>query len=228
MRICSRSTAHIGSRMFHRFAVMIAGMALAAGSVAPAKVASHAVQPIASVTSNDVPPVVPALLQPGEPLVAEPVVPAPEPAPAPSVPLANRSESLAEKVASLRSADAGSRELECLAAGIYFESKSESLAGQLAVGEVIANRAESRGRFPSTYCGVLFQRGQFSFVRSGGWPAVNQNGQQWKTAVALARIIDQDLHEGPAKSALFFHARRVSPGWRLTKVAAVGNHVFYR
>ena len=58
--------------------------------------------------------------------------------------------------------DAGSRELECLATGIYFESKSEPLAGQLAVGQVIANRANSGGRFPSSYCGVLFQRGQFS------------------------------------------------------------------
>jgi spore germination cell wall hydrolase CwlJ-like protein len=27
---------------------------------------------------------------------------------------------------------------------------------------------------------------------------------------------------------MFFHARRVSPGWRLTRVATLGNHVFYR
>ena len=73
-----------------------------------------------------------------------------------------RSSSL---VAQLRGTEAGSRELECLAAGVYFESKSEPLGGQLAVGQVIANRANSHGRFPSSYCGVLFQRGQFSFVR---------------------------------------------------------------
>jgi spore germination cell wall hydrolase CwlJ-like protein len=214
--------------MFHRFAVMIAGMALAAGSVAPAKVAPHAIQPTPAVASNDVSSSIPALVQNGEPLVAAPVMPAPEPQVEPASPVVSRSESLAEKVADFRSADAGSRELECLAAGIYFESKSEPLTGQLAVGEVIANRAASRGRFPSTYCGVLFQRGQFSFVRGGRWPAVNKNGQQWKTAVALARIIDQDLHDSPAAKALFFHARRVSPGWRLTRVAAVGNHIFYR
>src|SRR3954453_3029952 len=71
---------------------------------------------------------------------------------------------LASMVAQLRGPDAGSRELECLATGIYFEAKSEPLAGQLAVGKVIANRADSNGRFPSSYCGVLFQRGQFSFV----------------------------------------------------------------
>ena len=54
--------------------------------------------------------------------------------------------------------------------GIYFESKSEPLAGQLAVGQVIANRAQVGGRFPSTYCGVLFQRGQFSFVHGRSLP----------------------------------------------------------
>ena len=52
---------------------------------------------------------------------------------------------LPEMVAQLRAADSGSRELDCLATGIYFESKGEPLAGQLAVGKVIANRAQSGG-----------------------------------------------------------------------------------
>lgn len=135
---------------------------------------------------------------------------------------------LASMVADLRSSDPGSRELECLAAGVYFEAKSEPLVGQLAVGEVIANRANSGGRFPSTYCGVLFQRGQFSFVRGRSWPAVNRSGRQWHNAVAIAKIVDQDLKDSAADNALFFHARRVSPGWRLKRVAAIGNHIFYR
>ena len=75
-------------------------------------------------------------------------------------------------VAQLRDSTPASRELECLATGIYFESKSEPLAGQLAVGQVIANRANSGGRFPSSYCGVLFQRSQFSFVRGHSLPSV--------------------------------------------------------
>ena len=41
-------------------------------------------------------------------------------------------------------------------------------------------------------------------------------------------IVDQDLRPSPVGKALFFHARRVSPGWRLTRVATLGNHVFYR
>ena len=130
-------------------------------------------------------------------------------------------------VADLRGPDPGSRELECLATGVYFESKSEPLAGQLAVGQVIANRASS-GRFPSTYCGVLFQRGQFSFVRGGSLPSVPRASKQWQTAVAVAKIVSQRLQSSNAAKALFFHARRVSPGWRLTRVASIGNHIFYR
>ena len=135
---------------------------------------------------------------------------------------------LSSLVAQLRGTDPGSRELECLAVGIYFESKSEPLAGQLAVGEVIANRANSRGRFPGTYCGVLFQRGQFSFVRGHSWPTVNKSGRQWQNAVAIARIVDQDLKDSAVGNALFFHAKHVSPRWRLKRVASVGNHIFYR
>lgn len=134
---------------------------------------------------------------------------------------------LASLVARFRSSSVASRELECLAGAIYFESKSEPLIGQLAVGQVIANRSKS-GRFPSTYCGVVFQRGQFSFVRNRSMPAIARSSLQWRTAVAIAQIVDRAMHVGQATKALFFHARRVSPGWRLTRLATIGNHVFYR
>ena len=144
-----------------------------------------------------------------------------------SVPV-KASGDLSSMVAQLRGPDAGSRELDCLATGIYFESKGEPLAGQLAVGKVIANRTQSGGRFPGTYCGVLFQRGQFSFVHGGRLPGVSHSNRQWQTAVAVAKIVDQGLQKSVAGNALFFHARYVSPGWRLKRVASIGNHVFYR
>jgi N-acetylmuramoyl-L-alanine amidase len=143
-------------------------------------------------------------------------------------PAINTSEDLTAMVADLRAPEAGSHELECLATGIYFESKSEPLAGQLAVGQVIANRAQSGGRFPSTYCGVLFQRGQFSFVHGHSLPHVSHDSRQWQTAVAVAKIVDQGLKESAVGNALFFHARYVSPAWHLKRVASIGNHVFFR
>jgi len=178
---------------------------------------------------------VPELLDPqGEPQLAEPqtdVAPAvtdQAPEAAQPAPVMKPAGELSEMVAQLRDSVPGSRELECLATGIYFESKSEPLAGQLAVGKVIANRAKSGGRFPSTYCGVLFQRSQFSFVRGHSLPSVPRASKQWQTAVAMAKIVDQGLKESAVGNALFFHARYVSPGWRLKRVASIGNHIFYR
>jgi spore germination cell wall hydrolase CwlJ-like protein len=75
---------------------------------------------------------------------------------------------------------------------------------------------------------VLFQRGQFSFVRGHSLPSVPRASRQWQTAVAIAKIVDQDLKDSAVGNALFFHARYVSPGWRLKRVAAIGNHIFYR
>ena len=118
-------------------------------------------------------------------------------------------------------------ELNCLAIGVYYESKGEPLAGQLAVADVILNRTTS-GRFPTSVCGVLTQRGQFSFVKGGRLPDVDTSRPAWKTAVAIARIATHDLWDSPAEGALFFHARRVSPKWNHTRVASLGNHVFYR
>lgn len=206
--------------------------ALTATIIVPAR-AGPSGEPVLPATSAVLPEVaVPALLDPeGEPNLSEPQAqdsPIPADSDEPAQPAIKPTGDLSAMVAQLRSADAGSRELECLATGIYFESKSESLAGQLAVGQVIANRANSGGRFPGTYCGVLFQRGQFSFVRGRSLPSVPRASRQWQTAVAVAKIVDQDLHKSSVGSALFFHARYVSPGWRLKRVASVGNHVFYR
>ena len=184
-------------------------------------------------TTADLPTVpVPDLLDPSvEPQLSEPQSIEPEtsaPAPVQATPGVSSNEDLSSMVAELRGPEAGSRELECLATGIYFEAKSEPLAGQLAVGQVIANRAQSGGRFPPSYCGVLFQRGQFSFVHGRSLPSVNHSKKQWQTAVAMAKIVDQGLKDSVVGDALFFHARYVSPGWRMKRVAAIGNHIFYR
>jgi N-acetylmuramoyl-L-alanine amidase len=204
--------------------------AFSATSIAPA-LAGPSAEPLTPVENETLPTVmVPDLLFEE----VEPQLSAPAPAKAPETPVVepeaavSPTRDLASMVAELRSTDPGSRELECLAAGVYFEAKSEPLIGQLAVGEVIANRANSGGRFPSSYCGVLFQRGQFSFIRGRSWPAVARSSRQWQNAVAIAKIVDRDLKDSAADDALFFHARHVSPRWRLKRVASIGNHIFYR
>ncbi|WP_439540367.1 cell wall hydrolase [Sphingomonas sp.] len=118
-------------------------------------------------------------------------------------------------------------EHNCLAIGVYYESKGEPLEGQLAVAEVILNRAKS-GRFPASVCGVLTQRGQFSFVRNGRLPQPPASARAWKTALAVAQVARDDAWDSRVSDALFFHARYVSPGWRRARVGSVGNHIFYR
>jgi N-acetylmuramoyl-L-alanine amidase len=135
--------------------------------------------------------------------------------------------SLASLVASKAGSQTVSREEECLAASVYFESRSEPFDGQLAVARVVLNRAGS-GRFPGSVCGVVFQPGQFSFVRGGGFPSIARSSRDWKEAVAIARIAQGGLWACRVDNALYFHAARVSPGWRMTRIAAIGNHIFYR
>ena len=206
--------------------------ALTATFIVPAHAGPSAEAPVTAASATLPEVALPDLLDPeGEPVLSEPQsedAQTPDEGTPIAEPVVKPSGDLSEMVAQLRGSDPGSRELECLATGIYFESKSEPLAGQLAVGKVIANRAQSGGRFPSTYCGVLFQRGQFSFVRGHSLPSVPRSSRQWQTAVALAKIVDQDLKESAVGNALFFHARYVSPGWRLKRIASIGNHVFYR
>ena len=148
----------------------------------------------------------------------------PEPAAEPARPVPASLDELVALHAGTRTAD---EQQECLAGAVYFESKGEPLRGQLSVAEVILNRTRS-GRFPASVCGVVKQRGQFSFVRGGRIPAIARASLAWKRAVAIAHIAREKLAHGGAPKALFFHARYVSPRWGLTRVAAVGNHIFYR
>ncbi len=135
--------------------------------------------------------------------------------------------SLAAAVAAQPMPETMASELRCLASAIYFEAKGEPLAGQLAVGNVIINRARS-GRFRSDICAVVRQPGQFSFVRGGQIPSIDGASRAFRDAVAVAQLALNNRWTSQAPDALFFHARRVSPGWRQARVATIGNHIFYR
>lgn len=138
-----------------------------------------------------------------------------------------QAESLAALVDAHGAPEAVDGDMKCLAGAVYFESKGESLEGQLAVARVIINRAKS-GRFAQSLCGVVFQPSQFSFVRGGGMPPIRTQGNAWREAVAIAQIATEDSWDSKAEGALFFHARRVSPGWDKARLASIDNHIFYR
>ena len=167
-------------------------------------------------------------------LVATPVLSQPAAQPlqmVQSIPMVDESEddeynSLAEAVAAQEIAQVDATQ-RCLAGAIYFESKGEPLAGQLAVANVIINRSKS-GRFPTDICSVVKQRGQFSFVRGGEIPSIDEGRTAWRTALAVAKIALEAAWDSPAPKALFFNTADRRPGGNLTKIAMIGNHVFYR
>ncbi|NCP19446.1 MAG: cell wall hydrolase [Erythrobacter sp.] len=137
--------------------------------------------------------------------------------------------SLRELIASVEAPTNMSRELECLAGAIYFESRGEPIDGQLAVAQVIINRTES-GAFPSDYCGVVTQRAQFSFVRNGRIPSDRSNAAAWERARKIARIAHEGLWDSAARDSLYFHATYVKPRWARSKQAraTIQRHIFYR
>lgn len=137
--------------------------------------------------------------------------------------------SLADLVSMVDTAAPLDAELRCLAGAVYFEARGEPLAGQLAVAQVIINRSEDR-RFPRTYCGVVAQPGQFSFMRGRQMPQVREGTAAWKRAIAVAQIAHRGMWDSEAGDAVFFHARYVRPGWSHTKtrLAQIDTHIFYR
>ena len=136
-------------------------------------------------------------------------------------------QSLDDLVANRAAATTGDEQGDCLATSVYYESKGEPLNGQLAVAQTIVNRTTS-GRFPDSVCGVVRQPGQFSFIHHGDMPTPPRDSGAWKRAVAIATIARDGVWKQIAPAALFFHARRVSPGWGKVRVAELGNHIFFR
>ena len=122
-----------------------------------------------------------------------------------------------------------SGELECLAGAVYFEARGEPLEGQLAVAEVVLNRAAS-GAYPASICEVVKQPAQFSFVQDRLFPPIDESSVAWRTAVAIAHIADEKLANKLASDVLWYHADYVAPGWgrRLARATQIGTHIFYR
>lgn len=156
--------------------------------------------------------------------VAQPVV---QPLPDPAIPNPDSAASLPALVATVDAGDL-SPALTCLAQAVYFEARGEELTGQLAVAQVIINRARS-GQFPRDYCGVVAQPGQFSFVHGGRIPAAPAASSAWARARAIARIAEQGLWDSGVGDSLYFHNASVRPSWsrRKASVARIDSHLFY-
>ena len=162
---------------------------------------------------------------------AAPIVPAATigPADQASRDLARRGRALRRLVAAHEASRVPDPERECLAGAIYFEAQGEPIEGQLAVAEVVLNRAAS-GDYPRSICAVVKQPAQFSFVLDGRFPEIDRRSLAWRKAVAVAHIAAENLAGTLSSDVLWYHADYVTPGWgrRLDRVTRIGAHIFYR
>jgi spore germination cell wall hydrolase CwlJ-like protein len=127
----------------------------------------------------------------------------------------------------------------CLTQAIYHEARGETESGQMAVANIIVNRAMNP-RYPSTICGVVFQNAdqgrykcQFTFACDGR-SDMGKERRAWNRAVRLAEVAFSEFQRGVTpeilpSSALFYHTTAVRPKWSYTfrRVAAIGSHIFY-
>lgn len=126
------------------------------------------------------------------------------------------------------------QQVKCLAENIYYESRGESLQGQIAVAKVTLTRLDEG--YARTVCGVVKQRNpngcQFEWVCTG--TASSPAGSLWTQAVGIAALVihSPTAVEDPTNGATHFHATYINwqPGWKRVKdsVQHIGNHVFYR
>jgi len=126
-------------------------------------------------------------------------------------------------------------ELRCLALTIYWEGRSESHAGQVAIAHVVLNRMRAP-QFPRTICGVVHDGGthplhkcQFQWWCDGKSDSPT-NAAQWSEAQRIARTETASGARDPTGGALYFHNGAVQPVWTRTRTrtASIGQHIFYR
>ena len=135
--------------------------------------------------------------------------------------LADSKGQVAQSAKAARSAAAATqisqRDLQCLAEALYFEARGEGAQGQRAVAEVILNRVD-HPRFPKTVCGVVNQRGQFTYNKNARIREKGTFARVQKVAIAaLSSAAATVLIVGGVKQ----HSRSRAPGTVLSLAMTV-------
>ena len=133
-----------------------------------------------------------------------------------------------------KQSEAMMREANCLAEAIYYEARSESRSGQIAVAQVIQNRILSK-HYPDTICDVVYQGSerttgcQFSFTCDGSLEKAPR-GKAWERSKKVASYVMTQTPRSLIGRSTHYHTDYVDPVWNknLTRTVQVGNHIFYR
>ena len=126
------------------------------------------------------------------------------------------------------------KQLKCLQENIYYESRDQSIIGQVLVGVVTLARTEKQ-RYPDTICGVVFQRKQFSWANHGRRHPNLKNSIEraaWEQAGFIARLMIGSGVDKYANDLTHYHTTSVKPKWsksdKLIPVLTIGDHIFYQ
>ena len=141
-------------------------------------------------------------------------------------------------------------QVTCLAKNMYFEARSEGLAGLVATTQVVFNRLESE-EYPNTICGVIEQaklsqwwlkekgikkpiknKCQFSWF-CDGYSDEPKDEKTYNEIYNLAEEFIAGKHKNMidiTDGAMWYHADYVHPRWANHKevTTKVGRHIFYR
>jgi spore germination cell wall hydrolase CwlJ-like protein len=124
---------------------------------------------------------------------------------------------------------------KCLAEVVYFEARGEAVRGQIAVAQVVMNRAFS-GKYPNDVCGVVYQNKhrhmacQFTFA-CDNYADVIREPDMWERAKKIAKaMLDGQIWLPEVGKSTHYHAYYVHPSWvnEMTRLYKFGVHTFYR
>lgn len=131
-------------------------------------------------------------------------------------------------------AETRASEHQCLAEAVYYEARSESRSGQLAVADVVKNRVKSK-HYPNSICGVVYEGAhrpfacQFSFACDGSMDQAPK-GKAWQRSQDIAQVSLTGFVPDLTKNSTHYHTVQIEPNWAETLEfkATIGFHKFYR
>ena len=124
---------------------------------------------------------------------------------------------------------------KCLATAIYFEARDEPVRAQIAVAQVVLNRAFTP-YYPNDVCGVVYQNDhrrlacQFTFACDGKSKAITEP-DAWERAQKIARdTLDGKLWMPEVAKSTHYHDDWAHPNWvrEMKKMDKLGGLIFYR
>ena len=129
------------------------------------------------------------------------------------------------------------KEAECIREALWFESRDQGLEGMKAVLSVIHNRKQAKG-FPSTYCGVIHAKMQFSYrlhLPAGVGLKIHPQNSLDKEILEDISLLAHKVVTGKFKpvlepNVLWYAHVKVKNHWtrKYKRVIVLNQHAFYK